>query len=98
MAKLHADPAHAESVASRLSARGLPHLRARTHGELIVIESGLDKAAVPHARLRRATSLLWKLEIATHAGRWEPTGIRAPLKDMIRVLVEDFPWILEPIA
>lgn len=98
MAKLHADPAHAEAVASRLSTRGFPHLRARKRGELILIESGPDDDPVPHARLRRDTIQLWRLEIPTHTGRWEPTGIRAPLKDMIEVLVQDLPWVLTPIV
>ncbi|KYG11383.1 hypothetical protein BE21_57635 [Sorangium cellulosum] len=98
MAKLHADPVHAEAVASRLSARGFPHLRARKRGELVVIESGPDDDPIPHARLRRDTVQLWRLEIATHTGRWEPTGIRAPLNDILDVLVHDFPWVLTPVV
>jgi len=97
MAKLHADPHHAEAVASRLAARGLPHLRARKYRELVIIESGPKNDPIAHARLRRDTIQYWRLEIATHTGRWEPTGFRGPLKDLLDLLVTAFPWTVAPV-
>ncbi|WP_437949187.1 hypothetical protein WME98_52930 [Sorangium sp. So ce296] len=87
---------HIKPYAIRPASR--KNLRARKRGELVVIESGPDDDPIPHARLRRDTVQLWRLEIATHTGRWEPTGIRAPLKDILDVLVHDFPWVLTPVV
>jgi hypothetical protein len=97
MAKLHAEPEHAEVVESRLAARGLPHLRARKRGELVIIESGPEDDPIAHARLRRDTVQYWRLEIATHTGRWEKTGIRGTLNDLLELLVTEFPWTVAPI-
>lgn len=97
MAKLHAQPEHAEAIASLLVARGLPHLRARKRGELVIIESGPDDEPIPHARLRRNTVHYWSLELVTHAGRWEKTGFRGSLKELLELLVTEFPWTVAPL-
>jgi hypothetical protein len=97
MAKLHAGPEHAEAVASRLAARGMPHLRARKRGELVIIESGPAGDPIAHARLRRDTVHYWRLELAAHTGRWEKTGFRGLLKDLLELLVTEFPWTLAPV-
>jgi hypothetical protein len=70
MSKPHAAPEHAAAVRSYLEAHGLPHLRARKYGQLVIIESGPEADPIAHAtRLRRDTVHLWTLEIATHTGR-----------------------------
>ena len=97
MPKLQAEPEHAEAIASRLAARGLPHLRTRKYRELVIIESGPKGDPIAHARLRRETVQYWRLEIATHTGRWEKTGLRGPLKDLLELLVTEFPWTVAPV-
>jgi hypothetical protein len=97
MAKLHAAPEHAEAVTAHLEVRGLRHLRARKHGQLVIIESGPEDDPIVHARLRRDTVQLWMLEIATHTGRWEKTGFRGPLRDLLELLVKDLPWTIAPV-
>jgi hypothetical protein len=97
MAKPYLGPEHADAVASRLAARGMSHLRVRKHGELLVIESGPSDDPIAHARLRRDTVQYWKLEIATHTGRWERTGMRGTIEQLLDILVTDFPWVLAPI-
>lgn len=97
MAKPYLGPEHADAVASRLAARGLSHLRVRKHGELLVIESGPTDDPIAHARFRRATVQYWMLEIATHTGRWEKTGIRGTIEQLLSTLVSEFPWVLAPL-
>jgi hypothetical protein len=38
----------------------------------------------------------WRLEMATHTGRWEPTPFQAPREDILALLVEKFAWTLAP--
>ena len=59
MPKLQAETEHAEAIASRLAARGLPHLRTRKYRELVIIESGPKDEPIAHARLRRDTVQYW---------------------------------------
>ncbi|MGK3998863.1 hypothetical protein [Sorangium sp. So ce1024] len=97
MSKPHAAPEHAAAVRSYLEAHGLPHLRARKYGQLVIIESGPENDPIAHARLRRDTVHLWTLEIATHTGKWEKTGFRGLWQDLLKLMMTDFPWTLAPI-
>ncbi|WP_437573530.1 hypothetical protein [Sorangium sp. So ce887] len=97
MTKQHAAPEHAAAVRSYLAAQGLSHLRARKHGQMVIMESGPEADPIAHARLRRDTVHLWTLEIATHTGRWEKTGFRGLWQDLLKLLMTDFPWTLAPI-
>lgn len=76
---------------------GLEHLRVRKHGDLLVIESGDEADPVAHARLRRVTKQWWTLEMPTHGGRWDKTGLRANRLEVLQALVDNFPWMLAPI-
>ena len=96
MAKPYFGAEHADAIASRLAARGLPHLRARKHGELVVFESGPKEDPIPHVRMRRDTVHLWRLEIATHTGRWEKTGFRGTIDQLLDLLVTQLPWTVAP--
>ena len=96
MAKPHIGQEHADAIASRLAANGLPHLRGRKHGELVVIESGPKDDPIAHVRLRRETIHLWTLEVATHTGRWEKTGFRGTIDELLRLLVTQLPWTVAP--
>lgn len=88
---------HAAAVRSYLQAHGLPHLRARKYGQMVIIESGPEADPIAHARLRRDTVHLWTLEIATHTGKWEKTGFRGQWQDLLKLMMTDFPWTLAPI-
>lgn len=97
MPKFSAEPEDALTVADALHARGLKHLRARRRADLVTIESGPDVDAHAHARLRRVAVSLWRLEMATHTGRWEVTPFRGRLAELLDTLVEAFPWTLQPL-
>jgi hypothetical protein len=93
-----AESRHATHVQDLLHRRGAAHLRARKHGSAVLVESGPASDPVKHFRVRRETGLLWRLDMATHTGRWEPTPFRGALDDLVTTVVDDFPWTLTPIA
>jgi hypothetical protein len=97
MPTFKAENSQAQVVARALEDSGLSHLRARLHGSLIIIESGPQKVPYPRARLRRISVNLWALEMATHSGRWEKTPFRAPLAQLLELLIETFGWTLAPV-
>jgi hypothetical protein len=98
MATDHAEDSHATDTERFLHEQGYEHLRVRKHGALLIIESGPQDDPVNHARFRRVSVNYWTLEMATHMGRWEPTGMRDVLDELKTALVRDFGWTLTPIA
>lgn len=78
--------------------KGLDHLRVRRRADLLTVESGPKADPVRHARFRRVTVHYWTLECATHAERWEKTGLRAPLEQLLAVLTSDLAWVLAPVV
>lgn len=94
MPKYYADTADAERVTRYFADRGMHHLRARKYGQLVIIESGPDDNPILHARLRRDTVHLWRLEMATHTGRWEKTGFRDLMGNLLDLMTTMFPWTL----
>lgn len=93
-----AESRHATHVEDLLHRRGAAHLRARKYGSAVLVESGPTSDPVKHLRLRRETGQLWRLDIASHTGRWEPTPFRGVLDDLVTTVADDFPWTLTPIA
>jgi hypothetical protein len=94
-----ADADAVEEVEDFLAERpALGHLRNRRRGPLITLESGPTAEPIPHARVRRLSVHFWTLECATHKGRREPTGERAPLGELLDLAVETYPWVFEPVA
>lgn len=90
---------YADEVREQLAAMaGLGHLRVRRHSDLLILESGPRNDPVPHARFRRVGVHLWRIEIATHTGEWQPTGLRGPLEPMVTALTTEFGWTLTDIA
>lgn len=75
---------------------GLGHLRVRARGETLTIESGPEQDPVRHARLRRETVHLWRMDLAGRSGRWEATPLRDTTENLITALVEQFGWVLTP--
>lgn len=96
MAKRTIEEFWADDVADTLAERGLPHLRVRRHGDLLIVESGPRKSSIPHVRFRRETVHLWRLEIADHVGMWEMIPLRDQLDRLVTALLTNFPWTLEP--
>ncbi|HMB91204.1 MAG TPA: hypothetical protein VKP65_10180 [Rhodothermales bacterium] len=93
-----AEPHHAHRVQELLHHHGAAHLRARTYGSAVLVESGPTDDRVKHVRLRRDSVHLWCLDIANHRGQWERTPLRANLDDLVQLVLDDFPWTLTPTA
>ena len=49
---------------------------------------------VRRARFRRVAAHIWELEMATHTGRWQPSGVRGTLERLVEMLINDFGWTL----
>ena len=96
MPKLVAESPDAEALAAFLTSLGFDHLRVRRRADVLTIESGPVDDAHPHARLRRVTVQYWRLEMPNRAGKWDPTPFRGLRDDVQRLLVESFPWMLQP--
>jgi hypothetical protein len=96
MPKYYADSTYAESVTRYFATRGMNHLRARKYGQLVIIESGPEDDPIPHARLRRDTVHLWQLEMATHTGRWEKTGFRDLMDNLLELMTTQLAWTFAP--
>lgn len=99
MAKFREDPFVLYTLETLLEKHGLGHVRVRKHGDLLILESGPKSDPVRHLRMRRDTQQWYLLDIATHTGRWQrvPT-IRAPAKQVLETVIDQFPWVLTPIA
>ena len=97
MPKFQAEEDHVDIVREALAAQPLAHLRVRRRGDLVVIESGPKHEPIAHARFRRVTVHLWRMEMATHTGQWQPTPLRDQLQRLVEMLIKDFGWILTPI-
>ncbi len=97
MPKPQATVHDAQAVERYFAAQGMPHLRARKYGALVVIESGPPDDPLPRARLRRDTVHLWTLEIATHTERWEKTGFRGLRDELLDLLTKTLPWTIAPL-
>ena len=98
MPKLVAEDAHLHQLRAAFAAyEGLDHLRLRRRADLVVVESGPADDPIPHARFRRVSARLWVLEMATHTGRWQPSGLQGALELLVETLVNDFGWTLTRI-
>ena len=98
MPKHTADELQALSLQDLLSRRGLPHLRVRRHGMLLIVESGPLDDPVAHVRFRRRGAHIWTLEFATHMSRWESTPFRDQIERLVDMIQSDYPWTVEPAS
>jgi hypothetical protein len=88
--------AYVDEVQEHLTEHELTHLRVRRHADLVIIESGPKKDAIKHARLRRVARHIWRIEMASPAGDWEPTPYRDQLKNLLALLTGQLGWVLAP--
>ena len=96
MPKLKAESHHASELEGLLAQYpDLIHLRVRRRADLLTLESGPEADPFRHARLRKVGVHIWTLEMASRS-RWEPTGMRGLLKELVPLLVEVFGWVLTP--
>jgi hypothetical protein len=87
----------ADAVVALLHKHRLKHLRVRHRADVLTIESGPADDPFAHARLRRDTVHYWRLEMATHTGRWERTPHRGTRDELVTLLVGVYGWTLQEI-
>jgi hypothetical protein len=92
--QLKAEPTDAKLVQTALHAAGATHLRARTYGATVIVESGRTADPLKHFRLRRDSVHLWCLDMANHRGQWERTPFRDNSKALVTMVLKQFPWTL----
>jgi hypothetical protein len=66
----------------------------RRRADLLTLESGSPENPRRHARLRRVTIHLWRLEMPEGSSRWSATPFREQLNSLLERLVRQFPWTL----
>lgn len=97
MPRFQADARDAHAVEAFFALHpDLGHLRVRRRGELLTLESGPPDAPHRHARLRRVSVHLWRLEMPDSSTGWSVTPWRDQLKVLLDLLVRQFPWTLAP--
>jgi hypothetical protein len=77
-----------------LHAKGYIHLNVRTHGKNLVIYSEEHSEKINRSRLTRINSQTYRLSMANHQGKWEPTPYEGPLSEMINMITEQFAFTL----
>ncbi len=76
---------------------GLSHLKVRSRGNLLTLESQDEHGIVHlHARFRKRTVNIWCLEMPVKRG-WEPTFMEGRVIDLMKILIEKFPWTLSSV-
>ena len=95
MADVYAKTA-GDSVERVLHERGLGHLHVRGFGKHVIIHSGAPGVGENRARLTQVTSQRFRLDMADHRGRWEPTPFLGTWRELLMQLIDDFGFVLVP--
>jgi len=80
-----------------LKQRKLKHLRAKRRADTLTLVAGSTDNAWPRARFRLLTKQRWTLNVADATGRWEPTPFQAPLRELLDLVADTFPWVLSDL-
>jgi hypothetical protein len=96
MPKLAADDIDRWGTQNFLARNQLEYLRVRKHADLLVLESGTEDDPFARARLRRVTKQYWVLEMPIPGGKWQRTPFRGLRIDVLKLLIETFPWTVQP--
>lgn len=74
----------------------LRHLRFVVRAGKVVVESCEPPEVERHARLTPMQRGQWLLEIASHTGRWSPSGFTGTPNELLAMLKDQFPWVIMP--
>lgn len=70
------------------------HLRFVTRGKRILMVSCEPPDVEQHARFAYVGLDLWSVDIYSHTGRWQPTGMQGTPTELLRTLRDEFPWVV----
>jgi hypothetical protein len=87
----------AAGVERLLHILGYGHLRARSVGRNIIVESGTPSDPHPRLRLCPLPRKEWRVDVRTPGDRWEKTPIIGPRGNVIAAVHQELTWLLAPI-
>lgn len=79
-----------------LTKRGLTHLRVKRFGKALLVVSGDPADPFNHFRLKLLPRQQWAVSMGTRGDKWEPTPFQGTFTEVVALVTENFPWILEP--
>jgi hypothetical protein len=71
----------------------LSHLKVRTLGDLLILDSMPDGKRYSHTRFRCLSKNIFRLEMPTR-NKWEMTPFEGSLEDLLQMVIDQFPWTL----
>lgn len=74
----------------------LRHLRFVVRAGNVVVESCEPPDVERHARMVPVQRGQWLLEVASHTGRWSPSGLSGTPSELLTLLKDQFPWVIMP--
>ena len=81
-----------------LRKRGLVHLRVKKHGDSLLVQSGEASDPFNHFKLTALPSQQWRVSMGTRGVAWERTPFQGTLKEVVALVADTFPWMVEPRA
>ena len=91
------DKSQVEQVKSILqSHKELSHLKVRSLGDLLILDSMPFGKRHSHARFRRLPKNIFRLEMPRKS-KWEITPFGGPLEGLLLLVIDTFPWTLAPL-
>jgi hypothetical protein len=85
-----------EKLEDTLQEQGLGHLHVRKHGTHLVIYSMEEGERTNRARFSlEKKGRLFQLGVANSSGRWEETPYTGTARELLALLVDQFPFVLD---
>ena len=81
-------------VEKELASKELKHLKVTIRGKNIVIYSEYEKEKENRCRFTQINPRLYIMNMADHTGKWESTPFEDGLEELLKMVMEQFPWVL----
>ena len=82
-------------VETALGENGLKHLKVAKRGVNIVVYSEDETGGKENrCRFSYIKDGLYKLNMSNHTGKWERTPFEGTLEELLKMVIEQFPWTL----
>lgn len=83
-----------DTVDRELKSKGYNYLKTVARGSNIIIYTEENGEKVNRFRLTKIKADTFLLGMADSRGRWEPTPYEGSIKELISMIIEQFPWVL----
>jgi len=81
-------------IENKLQERELNHLKVTKRGVNIAIYSEDEKGKDNRCRFTYIRPGVFILNMANHTGRWEPTPFEGSIEELLKMVIEQFPWTI----